>query len=79
MVSAKQRALLPDTVTDDYVVLFKASSYQRLTYEIRLATYMAQARGLVLLISTPSHCRFSPELEAFVAEHRIRVKKGPSR
>ena len=79
MVSAQQRALLPDAVTDDYLVLFKASSYQRLTYEIRLATYMAKARGLVLLVSTPAHCRFSPELEAFAAEHSIRVKRGPSR
>jgi hypothetical protein len=78
MVTAQQRALLPDAVTDDYAVLLKASSYLRLTYEIRLATYMARTGSLVLLISTPSHCRFSPELEAFVTAHRIRVKRGPS-
>ena len=79
MASAQPRALLPDAVTGDYVVLFKASAYQRLTYEIRLAAYMAKARGLVLLVSTPAHCRFSPELETFVAEHSIRVKRGQPR
>jgi hypothetical protein len=71
-----QRGILPDVRTDDQVVLFKAPRYLRLTYEIRLATYMATTRGLHLTISVPSHTTFSAELQAFIGEHRIGIRRG---
>jgi len=69
------RGILPDAVTDDAVVLFKACTHLRLTYEIRLATYMAkQTRRRLLLLLLPE-CSLDPTLQDFVGAHGIQVQR----
>ena len=70
------RGVLPDVVTDREVFLLKAPSYLRLTYEIRLATHLAKSSGRRLVLSVPSHAQFSPELESFLAQHSVAVRRG---
>jgi hypothetical protein len=53
MVESQARGILPDAITDREIVLLKATSYLRLTYEIRLATFMAQSKRLDLSLSVP--------------------------
>ncbi len=57
------RGVLPDGVDDTRVVLIKACAYLRLTYEIRLATTMAEQQRRTLVLACKKACRFSPDLE----------------
>jgi hypothetical protein len=76
MVESQARGILPDAITDREIVLLKATSYLRLTYEIRLATFMAQSKRLDLSLSVPLRTRFSPELTAFIAAHGLVVRRS---
>lgn len=69
--TGQARGILPDIVSEREVVLFKAPRYLRLTYEIRLAAYMAKSRGIQLRISVPTYTRFSPELDAYAAQQGV--------
>jgi hypothetical protein len=69
------RGILPDAVTDDAVVLIKGCTTLRLTYEIRLATYMArQTRKRLLLVLMPE-CSLAPALRDFVDAHGIEIRR----
>jgi len=76
VTASQPRGFLPDAVDDDRVILFKASASLRLTYEIRIATFMASSRGYRLLLVVPDHAQFSDGLNAFVAEHNVVVQRG---
>lgn len=58
----------------DRAILIKATSYQRLTYQIRLLTFLAAERGAVLVLVVRRECRLSPDLRAFQQKHRPWLK-----
>jgi hypothetical protein len=74
-VAMKARGILPDVVKDDVVALFKACRELRLTYEIRLATFMAVSTGRRLLLIVTDECHMSRALEGFVREHRVEIMR----
>ena len=70
-----ERAILPDAVTDDAVVLMKACRQLRLTYEIRLATYMARQTGRRLVLLLVPECSVAASLQDFIDAHGIEVRR----
>ena len=62
------RGILPDALDDTRVVLLKACTYLRLTYEIRTATFMAKKQNRTLVLACKKVCRFSPELESYLTQ-----------
>ncbi len=62
------RGILPDAVDDTRVVLIKACTYLRLTYEIRTAALMAKQKHRTLVLACKKVCTFSPELESFLTQ-----------
>jgi hypothetical protein len=62
----KLRGVLPDGVGEDKVVLIKACSYLRLTYEIKLSTFLAQKQGKKLWLSCKPTCALAPSLESYL-------------
>ncbi len=72
------RGSRPDAVRGDRAYLIKATTYQRLTYQIRLLTFLASERGTVLVLVVPAAGRLSPDLRAFTKEHRrwLKVERG---
>ena len=73
----RARGILPDALKDDVVVLVKACPELRLTYELRLATFMAQQTRRRLLIITTVACTTTPALQSFAREHGIRRPMVP--
>ncbi len=57
--------------------LIKNCSELRLTYQIRLLTYMASSCGRKLVIDVPKHCQIHPTLRDFQKEHPkiVRIEK----
>jgi len=73
---AKARGCLPDAISQDAFVLIKTCSQLRLTYEIRLATFMAQqSRKRLRLILQPSTVA-SAQLRAFAAQHGVSIEES---
>lgn len=72
------RGILLDGVNKKMLVLFKHCRRVRLTYEIRLATYVAKRDGLALFVACfdPDY-EVSDELEAFIGEHAPTVVVAP--
>ena len=70
------RGMLPDAVEDGMPLLIKACSRLRLTYEIKLAQYMASQAGTCLWLDVIAHCRFSDGLNAYIREHSIKVTRS---
>ena len=60
------RGSRPDAVSGNTWYLIKATSLLRLTYQIRLLTFMAAERGARLVIRVPRSSRVSADLRAFV-------------
>jgi len=60
------RGSRPDAVAGNMWYLIKAASLVRLTYQIRILTFMATERGARLVIRVPKSSRVSPDLRAFV-------------
>jgi hypothetical protein len=74
----RARGILPDALKDDVVILIKACPELRLTYELRLATFMAQQSRRRLLVVTTVDCTASPALQTFAREHGIVVQRHRS-
>jgi len=74
----RARGILPDALKDDAVILIKACPELRLTYELRLATFMAQQSGRRLLVATTVDCTASPALQAFAREHGMVIQRHRS-
>jgi hypothetical protein len=72
------RGVLPDALKDDAVILIKACAELRLTYELRLTTFMAQQSRKRLLVITTVDCTVSPALQAFAREHEIVIQRHRS-
>jgi hypothetical protein len=75
MSERKPRSILPDAVKDDAVFLIKACSHLHLTYEVRLATFMAQQSSRHLEIVMTTDYRTSPALSAFAAKHSLSISR----
>lgn len=63
------RGSRPDAVSGSTAYLIKKVSQLRLTYQIRLLTFLAAERGSRLVIVMPKSSRLSPDLREFVNEH----------
>lgn len=72
----KPRGILPDSVKDGCVYLFKACSYLRLTYEIKLGAFFAQQHGEKLVLVVAKQTKFAPPLQEFVSRQSIIVQRG---
>lgn len=74
----RARGVLPDALKNDAFVLIKACPELRLTYELRLATFMAQQSQRRLFVITTVDCTASPALQAFAREHGIVIQRHGS-
>jgi len=63
------RGVLPTCVTDDSVVLCKASPTIRNTYEIRLALFMASTRKSRFILAVRPGAKVEPGLRAHLETH----------
>jgi len=73
----RPRAVLPDAVNKDAVFLIKACGYLRLTYEVRLATFMAKQSGRRLEVVMAGDYSLAPELAAFAKQHGVVIRRHP--
>jgi hypothetical protein len=71
------RGTRPDAERMGVMYLLKNCSELRLTYQIRLLTYMASTRGRKLVIDVPEHCQIHQSLRDFQKEHSkiVRIEK----
>src|SRR5215208_1060232 len=74
----RARGILPRALKDESVILIKACPELRLTYELRLATFMAQQSRRRLLVITTVDCSASSALQAFAREHGIVIRSHKS-
>ena len=75
MSEPKPRSILLDAVKDDTVFLIKACSHLRLTYEVLLATFMAQQSGRRLEVVMTTDYQMSPALSAFAGKHGLTFRR----
>jgi hypothetical protein len=68
------RGTRPDAARGRELILFKNLSDLRLTYQIRLLTYLASQKGLILSIYLPEDAIVHPDLAAFCSEHTAKVR-----
>jgi hypothetical protein len=67
------RGARPDAVSGNQCFLIKNVSLMRLTYQIRLLTFLATERGIRLVLRIPKSCQLSPDLLGFVKDHSAAV------
>lgn len=68
------RGSRPDAVSGSKAYLIKNVSELRLTYQIRLLTFLAAERRSRLVIRIPKSAQLSRDLRAFVKEHSAVLK-----
>jgi len=68
------RGSRPDAVKGTTAYLIKNVTQLRLTYQIRLLTFLAKERDAKLVIRVPKETRPSADLRAFLQEHSRVVK-----
>ena len=71
----KPRACLPDAVSSEAFILIKSCDKLRLTYEIRLATFMARESRRRLRLMVETSTIITVELRAFVAQHGVSIEQ----
>ena len=71
------RGSRPDTISGGTWYLFKNASKLRLTYQIKMLTFLAKERGARVIIATPKSTRVSNDLRVFVKANSavLKVKK----
>jgi hypothetical protein len=67
----KPRGCLPDGIDQSRVILIKACSHLRLTYEIKLATYFAKQTSRRLVIDIPEKCVLAKALITYAKEQGV--------
>ena len=67
------RGTMPDSEDPKYLYLFKAPSELKLTYQIKMCTYLAKSSGKKLVLQVPARTTKSPRLAAFLKENREAV------
>jgi hypothetical protein len=68
------RGSRPDAVSGAAAYLFKNVTLLRLTYQIRLLTFLAAERGQRLVIRLPRAARLSSDLRRFVKDNSSVLK-----
>jgi hypothetical protein len=68
------RGSRPDAFVQGTAYLLKRVSHLRLTYQIRLLTFMAQESGGRLVIRVPKQAKTSGDLREFVRQHKRHVR-----
>jgi hypothetical protein len=63
------RGSRPDAVKGGVAYLFKNVSLLRLTYQVRLLTFLATEQGTRLVVVIPKSTKVSNELRAFARAH----------
>ena len=63
-------------MTDDMVVLLKACLQLRLTYELRLATFMARQARRRLVVRVLPDCVVTSTLQTFAREHDVAIQRS---
>jgi hypothetical protein len=72
----KLRGVLPTFVSDELVVLSKASPTIRNTYEIRLALYMAVSRKLRFILAVKPQTVVDPVVTSLLKEHGAQLQEA---
>lgn len=72
----KLRGVLPTFVSDEAVVLSKASPSIRNTYEIRLALYMAVSRKLRFILALRPKAVIDPKVTLLLQEHGAQIQEA---
>jgi hypothetical protein len=67
------RGARPDAIVGDTWYLIKNVSKLRLTYQVRLLTFLASDAGACLRIRLPESALISPDLRRFLRDHRETV------
>lgn len=65
---------MPDAENTEALYLLKNVSELRLTYQVKLLTYMAHTKGKKLHIRLPSTAKVSPALQEYVRTHSHSIK-----
>lgn len=68
------RGSRPDAASGDAIYLIKSCSELRLTYQIRLLTFMATEQGSNLVLAIREDCRLSRDLKTFVRANRRHLR-----
>ncbi len=71
--NTRDRAILPDALDEDRLVIIKACSALRLTQEIKLAAFASKRKGVEFILAIPIACRLDPDLAVFVQEHGVTI------
>ena len=72
----KPRACLPTYVTKDRVILSKAATRLRDTYEIRLAQNFAGSKGLKLMLAVRPSSQIEPPLGAYLKQQGVEITEA---
>ena len=68
------RGTKPDEETNSKIFLLKSCSELRLTYQIKLLTYLALQKKKKLIIEIPKNCRIHESLMDFRKQHSKTIK-----
>jgi hypothetical protein len=68
------RGARADAVSGGTRYLIKNVSSLRLTYQVRLLTFLASESRGRLIVHVPRSCRLSPDLKGFVRDHAAVLK-----
>ncbi len=72
----KPRKCLPTYVTKDRVILSKATTRLRDTYEIRLALSFAVSKGLKLMLAIRPASQIEPSLAAYLRQQGVEITEA---
>jgi len=70
----RPKAVLPDAVSSDEIILIKCCDYLRLTYEIKLLQYFAHSEKKRLVLMVPDHLTMSKDLMNYITKNTIAVR-----
>jgi hypothetical protein len=67
------RGTLPDAEDAKHIYLLKAPSELKVTYQIKMCTYLAKSSGKKLVLQVPPQTKKSKGLAAYLKEHKETV------
>jgi hypothetical protein len=70
----KIRGTLPDVISDDSVIIVKGASFLRLTYQIKLLTYMVVNQKKLLKIFVNKKTRLDNSLKKHIKDYSKFIK-----
>ena len=64
------RGTMPDAIEQDKIILIKSPDILKLTYQIKLCTYMASQSNRKLVIHVANHTQKSKKLRKFIKDNK---------